>query len=70
MLLSLDQVQSMSITLPTTDIAWLLELSSGLDEAIADTEDDEVKMTKDLAEQISKHIKVIIYSATRASPDS
>ncbi len=46
------------------DAAWLLELADALDEATDDTEDDNVKITKDLAGQISKQLKCIVGFAT------
>ncbi len=67
----------MPITLPISDGAWLLELADALDEAVDNaggtTSDNEsegsdpdkvVKITTDLAEQISKHLKIIVMSAT------
>ncbi len=57
------------LTLPLSDAAWLLELADALEDAIDEAEEDDVYITKDLAEQISKHLKIIVRDGTTNTPN-
>tara|TARA_Y100000310_G_scaffold344025_1_gene454605 strand:- start:10574 stop:10714 length:141 start_codon:yes stop_codon:yes gene_type:complete len=46
-----------------------LELADALEDAIDEAEEDDVYITKDLAEQISKHLKIIVRDGTTNTPN-